>query len=66
MGAALRAERVAIKMLDKTRLDPNTERVLYREAPLMEQLRHPNIVRIYEVLETPSTLNFVLEFCPGT
>lgn len=68
MGAARRAERVVIKMVDKTRIqqDKILERFVYREVSVMEQLNHPNIVRIYEVVETLDTLNMVLELCPGS
>ncbi len=59
-------EKVAIKMLDKLKLDNKTQRLLSREISIMEHLNHPNIVRIYEVVETISKLNIVLELCSGT
>lgn len=36
-------------MLDKTRMDAPTRRLLLREISILEMLHHPNIVRLYEV-----------------
>lgn len=61
----LLADKVAIKVLDKMRLDLQTQRTLSREIAIMESLYHPNILRLYEVLETPSRLYLVLEYAEG-
>lgn len=61
----LPADKVALKILDKTRLDSQAQRLLSREITSMECLRHPNVVHLYEVVETPSRLYLVLEYAGG-
>lgn len=61
----LTSERVAIKILDKAKLDQKTRRMVTREVANMESVHHPNIIRLYEVVETYSKLHLVLEFAAG-
>lgn len=56
---------MALKILDKARLDSQAHRLLSREISSMESLQHPNVIRLYEVLETPSRLYLVLEYAGG-
>lgn len=65
---AVTGQRLAIKMMDKQKLlaeDPRVEEFLQRETSIMKSLDHPNVVRLYDVLETPTSLFLVMEFCPG-
>ena len=40
---------VAVKTIDKTRLDAENRRKVAREVEIMKQLDHPNIIRLYQV-----------------
>ncbi|KAM3873790.1 serine/threonine-protein kinase NIM1 [Diretmus argenteus] len=59
---ALTKDKVALKVLDKTKLDLQDQRLISREISTMECLHHPNVVRLYEVMQTPNRLFLVLEY----
>ena len=42
---------VAIKIIDKTQLNPGSLQKLFREVRIMKTLDHPNIVKLYQVSE---------------
>ena len=58
-------ERVAIKIIDKTKLDKVSKEHLFQEVKCMKLVKHPNVVRLYEVIDTPSKLYLVLELGDG-
>ncbi|CAL1265467.1 unnamed protein product [Larinioides sclopetarius] len=62
---ALTKERVAVKILDKSKLDNKTQKMLAREILSMETLHHPHVIRLYEVLETLSRIYLVMEYANG-
>ena len=51
---------VAIKIIDKTALNQSSLQKLFREVRIMKQLDHPNIVKLYQVMETDQTLYLVM------
>ena len=56
-------EKVAIKILEKDRIVDvaDVERVA-REIHILKLIRHPNIIQLYEIIETPKHLFLVMEF----
>ncbi|XP_057772539.1 CBL-interacting serine/threonine-protein kinase 11 [Salvia miltiorrhiza] len=58
---------VAIKVINKSRLNNNATLInnIKREISIMSRLRHPNIVKLYEVLATKRKIFIVLEFVKG-
>jgi serine/threonine-protein kinase SIK3 len=40
---------VAIKIIDKTKLDEENLKKIFREIQIMTKLRHPHIIRLYQV-----------------
>ena len=56
---------VAIKIIDKTQLNQTSLQKLFREVRIMKCLDHPNIVKLYEVIETDKTLYLVMEYASG-
>ena len=56
---------MAIKIVDKRRLDANNLAKIYREIEVLKKLRHPHIVRLYQVMETSNMLYLVTEYAPN-
>ncbi|XP_043996346.1 MAP/microtubule affinity-regulating kinase 4 isoform X1 [Gambusia affinis] len=61
----LTGREVAIKIIDKTQLNPTSLQKLFREVRIMKGLNHPNIVKLFEVIETEKTLYLVMEYASG-
>uniref|UniRef100_UPI00398F8430 MAP/microtubule affinity-regulating kinase 3a isoform X6 n=1 Tax=Pristiophorus japonicus TaxID=55135 RepID=UPI00398F8430 len=61
----LTGREVAIKIIDKTQLNPTSLQKLFREVRIMKCLNHPNIVKLFEVIETEKTLYLVMEYASG-
>nr|KAI8757963.1 serine/threonine-protein kinase MARK2-like isoform X1 [Biomphalaria glabrata] len=60
-------EKVAIKVIDKKRAktDNYVRKNLRREGKLLQMIRHPNVVSLYEVMETDNSYYLVTELCRG-
>ncbi|KAI9006042.1 kinase-like domain-containing protein [Gaertneriomyces semiglobifer] len=61
----LTGEKVAVKIIDKSKLDKTTAKKLFREVRIMKLLNHPHIVRLYEVIDTPKELYLIMEYASG-
>jgi SNF-related kinase len=58
-------EKVAIKVIDKTKLDQISREHLFQEVRCMKLVQHPNVVRLYEVIDTTTKLYLILELGDG-
>lgn len=59
-------EKVAIKILEKDKiLDDGDRTRISREIKILRQIRHPNIIQLYEIIETPNKLFLITEFAPN-
>ena len=54
---------VAIKVFNKSQVDPSKLEAIYREYRFMgEVVRHPNITKIFDMLHSDSRLFLVMDF----
>lgn len=58
-------DKVAIKIVDRSRLDAKNLRMLSREVSTLESVQHPYILRLFEVVETLGRVHLVTEFIQG-
>ncbi|XP_078256610.1 SNF related kinase b [Rhinoraja longicauda] len=58
-------EKVAVKVIDKTKLDKSATGHLLQEVRCMKLVQHPNVVRLYEVIDTQTKLYLILELGDG-
>ena len=56
---------MAIKIIDKTKLNEDNLKKIFREVQIMMQLRHPHIIRLYQVMETEKMIYLVTEYASG-
>ncbi|XP_040185007.1 serine/threonine-protein kinase MARK2 isoform X5 [Rana temporaria] len=61
----LTGKEVAVKIIDKTQLNSSSLQKLFREVRIMKVLNHPNIVKLFEVIETEKTLYLIMEYASG-
>jgi len=60
-------EKVAIKILDKTKFFKDEEDInrVQKEIAILKKLKHKNIIQLYEIMESKKNLYIVMEFCEG-
>ncbi|CAJ0931767.1 unnamed protein product, partial [Mesorhabditis belari] len=61
----LTKEKVAVKVMEKTKMDQKQQRLLAREILTMEKMNHPHIVRLFECVETLTRMHLVMEYAGG-
>ena len=59
--------KVAIKVIDKKRAkeDSYVHKNLRREGRILQLVRHPCIIQLYDILETENSYYLVMELCSG-
>ena len=58
-------EKVAVKVIDKSKLDENSKAHLFQEVRCMKLVQHENVVKLYQVIDTQTKLYLILEFADG-
>ena len=59
-------ERVAIKQYDRSKLmDPQRRKQAIREIRILTRLKHPNIVRLFEAIDSDRFVYLVMEYVQG-
>ena len=62
----IKKEKVAIKILDKKKILEETDKTrLEREIKIMKIIRHPNIVHLYNVIQTNQYIYLIMEYISG-
>ena len=59
-------EQVAIKIMEKNKIVQKEDRVrIDREIKVLKNLRHPNIVHLYSVIQTEEKIYLIMEYVKG-
>ncbi|ONI23651.1 hypothetical protein PRUPE_2G200500 [Prunus persica] len=56
---------VAVKEIDKKQLSPKVSDSLLKEISILSTINHPNIIRLFEAIQTQDKIYLVLEYCDG-
>ncbi|XP_046861097.1 serine/threonine-protein kinase BRSK2-like isoform X2 [Xenia sp. Carnegie-2017] len=58
-------EKVAVKIIDRTKLNPQILEKVEREIAIMKLIEHPHVLRLYDVYENNTHLFLILEYVGG-
>jgi len=58
-------EKVAIKILNKSKISKSQQILLNRELSILKKMNHYNIIRLYSIIETEKVIYLIQEYCPG-
>ena len=58
-------EKVAIKLLNKSKISKSQQTLLNRELSILKKLNHYNIAKLYSIIETEKVIYLIQEYCPG-
>ena len=57
---------MAIKILEKERIiDLADVQRVKREIAILQRLSHPNVIQLYEVIDSPRHIYLVMDFAPN-
>ena len=56
-------EEFAIKIINKNKLKQKMKNTLFRETEIISQLKHPNIIAVYQMLEDEENYYIIMENC---
>ncbi|KAL2336293.1 hypothetical protein Fmac_010739 [Flemingia macrophylla] len=56
---------VAVKEIDKRQLSSKVRENLLKEISILSTINHPNIIRLFEAIQTNDRIYLVLEYCAG-
>ena len=55
---------MAVKVLEKSKIkDKKDVERISREIKILKKVRHPNVIQLYEIIETESELFLIMEYC---
>ncbi|PUZ43117.1 hypothetical protein GQ55_9G636600 [Panicum hallii var. hallii] len=57
--------RVAVKAIDRRRLQKQVHDGILKEREILKSIDHPNILRLLDTIDTTDTMYLVLEYCDG-
>lgn len=58
-------DKFAVKVISKDNHELRSQTLIQRELAILKLVNHHNIVRLYDLFDTPEKLYFVLEYMPG-
>lgn len=56
---------VAVKLVERRRMDEGEEELLRLEVSLLKELQHPHIIQLLDFVEDTDRFHLVLELCAG-
>ena len=57
--------KVAIKRVQKDNLSEDDLDLIKTEIDILKVCQHPNVIKLYNIIETSKTIEIIMEYCPG-
>ena len=58
-------EKVAIKIMNKKKMDTSDIELVRTEIEILKICQHPNIIRLYDIFENVDYIYIIMEYCEG-